>query len=115
MFGGWSVAALLDPSVIGMLVGGSGGVGVLGFVGAKVKQLDSEVRECRQRDADVLVLIAGVRVLATKIQRDEPDCIELQMFNDLCTRRLGPPPATAGDFQSLLDRIDAADRSRGKR
>lgn len=100
---------LLDPQVV---FGTAAGGGVLGFVGAKFKQLDAEVKECRQRDADVLVMIAGVRVLASKVHRDEPDCVELRMFNDLCTRRLGPPPETAGDFDALLKRIDAADKSR---
>ena len=102
-------ASLVDPTV---LFGAGGGGGLLAFIGAKFHKLDSEVKECRQRDADVLVMIAGVRILATKIQKDEPDCVELRMFNDLCSRRLGPPPKTPSDFEALLDRIDHADKSR---
>ena len=105
----FGLTALLDPTV---LFGAGGGGSLLAFIGAKFHRLDTEVKECRQRDADVLVMIAGVRVLAGKIQKDEPDCVELRMFNDLCARRLGPPPKTPSDFEALLDRIDQADKSR---
>jgi hypothetical protein len=101
----FSITALFDPAVI---LGGTTGTGVLGFVAARFHKIEKEVRECRQRDADVKIIMAGVRVLVGKMQRDEPNSIELRMFQDLCSRRLGPPP-TIEDFEKLLGQIDEAD------
>jgi hypothetical protein len=105
-----SLLSLLDPTTIGSILGGGG---VLGFVGAKFHKLDVEVRECRRRDADVVIVMAGVQLLVGKMKRDDPGSVELQMFSDLMARRLGPPPSI-DDFNSLLAQIDKADLERGK-
>lgn len=99
------LASLVDPAI---LVGGTGGSGVLAFVVAKFRAQDREIRECRERDADVKILMAGVRVVVGKMQRDDPDSVELRMFQDLCSRRLGPPPSI-DDFSDLLRQVDEAD------
>jgi hypothetical protein len=95
---------------------GAGGTGVLGFIGGHVKSrgkritaMEKEIAECRKRDADVIVLKAGMRILVGKIKREQPESIELQMFGDLMARRLGPVPETSLDFQELLNQISRAE------
>jgi hypothetical protein len=102
----FSLLSLLDPATVGSVVGGGG---VLGFVGAKFHKLDVEVRECRRRDADIVIVMAGVQLLVGKMKRDDPESIELKMFGDLLNRRLGPPPSV-DDFNDLVSQIDQADR-----
>lgn len=100
-----------DPATIGSLLGGSG---VLGFVAAKFHKLDSEVQECRKRDANIVVVLAGVQLLVGKLERDDPTSVELKMFGDLLNRKLGPPPSVE-NFADLVRKIDLADdQSRDK-
>lgn len=97
-----------DPTTV---IGTLGGGGILGFVGAKFHKLDVEVQECRKRDANIVVVMAGVQLLVGKLERDDPDSIELRMFGDLLNRRLGPPPSV-DDFADLVSRIDEADKAK---
>lgn len=96
-----------DPQWVAGLFGGGG---ALAFVVAEYKGMKTEIKECRKRDADVVIVMAGVQLLVGKMKRDEPESIELAMFGDLLSRRLGPPPSI-DDFHVMLKRIDDADRS----
>lgn len=99
-----SIATLLDAP---LLLGGSTGTGVLAFVVARFHRLEKEVRECRRRDADVRIIMAGVRVMAGEMRRELPKSQALAMFEDLCMRRLGAPP-DIDDFVDLLRKVDEA-------
>jgi hypothetical protein len=90
------------------------GTAVLGFIGGHVKvrtgrlaKLETEVAECRKRDADFEILKAGVRMMVGEMKRSNPSSPALQMFGDLLERRLGPPPPI-DDLQHLLNEIDAS-------
>ena len=96
----------LDPTTV---FGTLGGGGILGFVGAKFHKLDAEVQECRKRDANIVVVMAGVQLLVGKLERDDPESVELRMFGDLLNRKLGPPPSV-DDFADLVKRLDEVDR-----
>lgn len=99
-----TAALLSNPA---LLFGSTGGTGVLAFVGARFHRLEKEVRECRKRDADVRIIMAGVRVMAGEMRRELPKSQALAMFEDLCVRRLGPAP-DINDFVDLLRQIDDA-------
>lgn len=108
----FSLTDFLDPSILF----GSGGAGILGFVGGHIKSrngrvanLEREVAACRKRDADVTILKAGMRILFGKVQREHPDSVELRMFGDLLARRLGPTPETSLEFEEILRRLDEID------
>lgn len=101
---------LFDPAVWA-----GAGAAALAFVGgrvtkrdARISKLEEEVEECRKRDADVLILTAGVRLMVGEMKRRSPGSPALQMFGDLLNRRLGPPPSI-DEFAELLKQIDQAD------
>lgn len=100
-----------------LLFGAGGGGGVLGFVAGHVKvrdhrmkKLEQQVEECRARDADVVILKAGVRLLVGKMRREHPESVELQMFSDLMNQRgFGTDTLAPDSFDDLLKKIDEAD------
>lgn len=107
-----TLADLFDPAWVTSV-----GTAVLGFVGGQVRvhrgrvaKLEEEVKACRERDADVLILTAGVRMVVGKVMREQPEAVELRMFNDLCNRRgLGTDTLDPLDLEALIRRIDEAD------
>lgn len=109
-----NLSALGDPSIWF----GTGGAGILGFMSGHVKlrnsrvaALEKEVKECRERDAHIVVLTACFRTLWGEQMRKDPTNPVLRMCGDLIAKKL---PVTAeerkleglGDLISQLDKID---------
>lgn len=98
----------LDPAVV---FGSAGGAGLLGLVGAKFHKLETEVRECRKRDANVVILMAGVRMMVGEMRREIPDSHSLKVMGEIFGKAFGPPPS-ADELANLLHQVDIADDKR---
>jgi hypothetical protein len=96
-----------------------GGVALISAISAiftrrngRLARLEREVEACKQRDARMLVVEAGFRVLVGALARREPESPELRMCRDLLAKHL---PITAADrdlsgFEDLLAAIDKGDQ-----
>lgn len=109
---------LLDPTSWFAAAGGGGGL--LGFVAGQVRarsrklsMLEAEVQACRQRDARMVVIEAGFRMVVGELVREKPNSSVLQMCGDLLNRRLGPTPEGVDGFEDLLRELDKTDRMGG--
>lgn len=102
------LAALLDPSLV---AAGLGGSGALGFVGAKFRRMEAEIRECRARDSRFVVIEAGFRMVVGEMQRKDPQNETLQRTSDLLNKAFGNPAPSFGDFDDLIRAIDKEDRN----
>lgn len=100
-------SSLLDPAT---LFGAGGGGGLLGFLAGHVKTrngriaaLEEEVEECRKRDARLIVVEAGFRMIVGEMCRKDPKNQVLKLCGDLLNRELGPAPS---DFEDLIHKLD---------
>jgi len=69
---------------------GAGAAPVLGLVGAamsrrngRLARLEREVEACKKRDAEFVIVKAGLRLLVGLVSREMPLSPELRMFRDL--------------------------------
>lgn len=98
---------LLDPAVLTGV-----GSAIAAFITGRVTKrddrisaLETEVEECRKRDARFVVVEAGFRMVVGEMVRKDPRNQVLRLCGDLLNRELGPAPA---DFADLLSKIDDA-------
>ena len=107
------MALELDPGA--WLGAAGGGGGLLGFVAGQVRsrsrritKLENEVEACRKRDARLVVVEAGFRMIVGELVRRDPDNQALKMCGDLLNRKLGPAPEGVAGFEDLLRKLDEA-------
>jgi hypothetical protein len=108
------MSALNDPVVWSAF--GSGGFAGLLSAGAaafgrrsnRLSRLEKEVQDCRERDAHVVVLAAGFRLMVGAMARREPNAPELKICRDLLDKHI---PLRAADtnlacFADVLEALD---------
>ena len=109
---------LTDPS----LWTGAGGGGVIGLVTGvvtrrtgRIAKLEAEVEACKERDARVIVIEAGFRLVVGGLMRERPNSPELRMCADLLNRvlPLKPGETDLSAFKDLMAELDKVPSRKG--